>query len=70
MANKIEKELAYDAGKSAFSEPVERRSVDSCPFAPGTDEREEWLRGFSDALEEQHDVADLRRSLKEARTDA
>lgn len=50
---KLEKELAYFAGRHAITEPAERRSVEACPF-PGGDERAEWLRGFADAV---NDVA-------------
>ncbi len=48
---KLEKELAYLAGRHAITEPVERRSVDACPFAGG-EQRTEWLRGFQDAVNE------------------
>lgn len=70
MANKEDRQLAYDAGRAALSEPPERRSIDACPFSEGTDERGEWLRGFADALDEQPDVSALRRQIREARGDA
>ena len=68
MANKHEKELAYEAGRRALlTEPPERRTPDACPFPEGTDERAEWLRGFSEALDDQPDPTDLKRAVKEAR---
>lgn len=63
MADKTATDLAYDAGQAMLTEPSDRRSVDACPFAVGTDEREAWLRGFSDALNVQDD---LRSALAEA----
>lgn len=67
MATKTDKELAYEAGRNAMTEPPERRSVVACPFPEGTDERAEWLAGFEDALD---DTADLKAALKAARKDA
>jgi ribosome modulation factor len=64
MATQREKDLAYEAGQAALSEPPERRTVEACPFAEGTEERAEWLAGFDDALEDQ---SDLRKKIKAAR---
>jgi hypothetical protein len=33
MASETDKELAYEAGQQALTEPRERRSVDACPFS-------------------------------------
>lgn len=73
MASKTAKELAYDAGRTAFeNEPADRRSLEACPFSPidHPDERQAWLEGFSDALEEQPDLTSLRKELKAARDDS
>jgi hypothetical protein len=59
-------DLAYAAGQAALSEPAERRTIEACPFAPGTAERDAWIRGFADALEGQPTVDDLRRELSDA----
>lgn len=67
MATKLDKELAYEAGRNVLTEPSERRSVDACPFPVGSDERVEWLRGFEDALDE---AGDVRSALKAARKEA
>jgi ribosome modulation factor len=68
MANKTEKSMAYDAGRAALSEPPDRRTPDACPFPADTEERSEWLRGLSDALDEAPDPTDLRRAIKEAQS--
>jgi ribosome modulation factor len=65
MAKKTEKQLAYEAGRAMASEPPVRRNPGACPFEADTDERAEWLRGFSDAIEEQPSVADLQKQIKE-----
>lgn len=68
MASKSAKQLAFEAGRNAYlTEPPDRRSVDGCPFEPGTDERTAWLNGFSDALESTPSDDDLRKALKEAK---
>lgn len=68
MANKTEKQLAYDAGRAVLTEPPERRNADACPFPLGSEEREAWLDGFADALDEDTlDPAALRKQIKEAR---
>lgn len=66
MATNEALELAYDAGRAAFAEPPERRSVDACPFSPvdHPEQREAWLDGFESAMNEQVDLA---QALKEAR---
>lgn len=69
MATDAERELAYAAGRAAFSEPPERRSIDACPFEVGTEERAEWIAGFGSALDEFDDVTELRRAVNEARND-
>lgn len=61
------KGMAYEAGRAAMSEPPERRTVDACPFAEGTKEREAWLDGFSHALDEVPSVSDLKAELEAAR---
>jgi ribosome modulation factor len=66
VATKKALTLAYNAGRAALSEPPERRSADACPFGPG-EERDEWLRGFEDALDEQPDPAELKRQIREAK---
>jgi hypothetical protein len=66
MAKKTAKQMAYEAGRfCASSEPPERRTPASCPAPPDTDERTEWLRGFSDAIQEQPSTADLLKQIKE-----
>jgi ribosome modulation factor len=69
MASKTDTDLAYEAGRNAMSEPADRRSVDACPFSPldHSEEREAWLDGFSDALEEQADLTETRKALQAAR---
>ena len=67
MATKDEQRLAYEAGRAVLSEPPERQSIDACPFPEGTPERAEWLRGFSEALDEAPPVDDLKKQLRAAR---
>ncbi len=69
MATKHDKELAYEAGRAVMSEPTERRTVSACPFAEG-EERTAWLEGFESALNEQEDLSEVRRALKEAKDNA
>lgn len=53
MASKDDLRLAYEAGRAcALTEPRSRSSFDACPFDPGTDEADEWARGFTEADEE------------------
>jgi ribosome modulation factor len=59
-------DLAYEAGRAAHTEPPERRHPDACPFPAGDPQREQWLAGFSDVLDEQPDPAELRRAVKAA----
>jgi ribosome modulation factor len=61
--------LAYDAGRAAFAEPPERRSVSACPFSPldHPEQREAWLDGFESAM---NDQVDLAADLKKARNAA
>ena len=66
MASDTEKQLAYDAGRAANSEPDERRHPDACPFAVGSDEAAEWLRGFADILDDSPDGANLEREIGDA----
>jgi hypothetical protein len=67
LATKHDKALAYDAGRHAFTtEPAERRNVDACPFALGTDERAEWLRGFGEAIDAAPHVPTLQQDVKDA----
>ena len=68
MANKTEKQLAYDAGQAAITEPPGRRGPAACPFPAGSEERDEWLSGFADAVDDQPDPGDLRKALREARS--
>jgi len=70
MASKNALELAYNAGRNQLGEPSERRGVDACPFSAidHPEEREAWLDGFSDALDEQEDLSATRKALKEARS--
>jgi hypothetical protein len=63
VQNATPEELAYQAGQAALTEPAERRTLAACPFDPGTDERDAWIRGFADALESQPSVEDLRAEL-------
>ena len=65
MANR-DKKLAYEAGMAAFTEPPERRTPEACPFAVGSPERTEWLRGLSDALYAEPDRPTLRKELDDA----
>jgi ribosome modulation factor len=59
-------EAAREAGRQAMlSEPPERRSVDACPFEPGSDERAAWVAGFAEALDEQPDIAALKRQVEQ-----
>lgn len=71
MASKNALELAYAAGKNLMSEPPDRRGVEACPFSAidHAEEREAWLDGYSDALDEQEDLTAARKALKEARSD-
>ena len=67
MATKAEKAMAYEAGRHAFGDEYARlHGADACPFDPGTDERAEWLRGFSEALEDVPDRATLTKNLSDA----
>lgn len=72
MASKNALELAYDAGRKVMAEPPERRGVEACPFSAidHPEEREAWLDGYSDALDDQEDLTAARKALKEARGDA
>ncbi len=63
---KQEHALAYAAGTAAMTEPPERRTPDACPFPVGSDERAEWLRGLSDALDAEPDRPTLRKELDDA----
>lgn len=69
MATKADKELAYNAGRQAFAEPPERRSIDACPFSPldHPEERASWLQGFEDALNDEPARDDLRKQLAAAK---
>ncbi len=67
MANQTEKRLAYDAGRAAYDEPPERRSVDACPFPEGDPQRAEWLAGFADRMDEAPDPVDLKKQVAAAR---
>jgi truncated hemoglobin YjbI len=66
MSTKKARAMAYEAGRHALTEPPERRSVDANPFEPGSDESDEWLRGFSDALNNLPDPATLQKQLDDA----
>lgn len=68
--NASPEELAYQAGQAAITEPAGRRSLDACPFEPGTSERDAWIRGLADALEQQPSVEDLRAELSGGNDDA
>lgn len=66
MANKTEKQMAYEAGRQAVNDQYAREhGSDACPFGEG-DERAEWLRGFSDALNDAPDRATLSKDLDDA----
>lgn len=66
---KQQREMAYNAGRAAMSEPPERRTPSACPFGDThPEQRAAWLDGFGDALEETPPVADLKSELKAART--
>ena len=67
MAASPHLKLAYEAGRVAYtSEPPERRIPDACPFAPGTEERAEWLRGFGEAIDAEPHVPTLKQQVKDA----
>lgn len=66
MATKKDKQLAYEAGQRMMSEPPERRTAEACPFEPGTEEAQEWLQGFADALTGGVDPATLHQNLQDA----
>lgn len=66
MASSTELKKARDAGRrAALTEPPERRTVDGCPFEPGTEERAEWLEAFASAFEEVPDPATIRKQVDE-----
>jgi ribosome modulation factor len=67
MASETDKELAYEAGQQALTEPRERRSVDACPFSAieHPEERAQWLAGFSDALDAEGELRDALAAAQE-----
>jgi ribosome modulation factor len=58
--------LAYDAGRHMRTEPPERKTLEACPFEEGDPQRAEWLRGFSDALDERVNEDKVHAEVKEA----
>jgi ribosome modulation factor len=60
------KQLAYEAGRNMRTEPSERKSLEACPFEEGDPQRAEWLRGFSDALDEQAKEIEVHKEIREA----
>lgn len=67
-AAKSAEDLAYEAGQLAADDSYARRhGIDACPFS-ATDhstERGAWLKGLSDALDDQPSIEELRAAVKE-----
>jgi hypothetical protein len=66
-----DRDLAYEAGKAAFSDP-RPLGPEACPFDPHTDpeQRLAWLEGLSDALEAAPSPDDLAKAIDAAKADA